>query len=111
MPKRILYTLLFLAISLCIESGDMILQWLYSTRIYGLVYSGGEVVANGMFSNLIFLVLAVLCFCKSFRWMLRKKPSFARPFLWATAFSLVIHCDDSRYAYTTTVHENPLTFS
>ena len=100
MPKRILYTLLFLAISLCIESGDMILQWLYSTRIYGLVYSGGEVVANGMFSNLIFLVLAVLCFCKSFRWMLRKKASFARPFLWATAFSLVIHCDDSRYAYT-----------
>ena len=100
MSKCTLFTLLFLTTCLCIESGDMILQWLYSTRIYGLVYSVGEIVANGMISNLSFLILAVLCFCKSFCWMLRKKASCVRPFFWATVFSLVIHCDDSCYAYT-----------
>lgn len=100
MLKYICYILPFFAVCLCIDSGDNILEWLFSTKIYSLVYAMGKVVANGMLSNIVFLVIAVLCFCKLFHWLSCKNASLTRPFLWAAIFLLIIQCDDCRYADT-----------
>ena len=94
------YSLLlsFLAACMCIESSDKILDWLYSTNIYGAIYTIGEIIAEGTLTNIVFLVFAVLCFSVSFRWLYFKKASWIRLVFWVALFSLVIHCDDYLFA-------------
>ena len=78
------YSLLlsFLAACMCIESSDKILDWLYSTNIYGAIYTIGEIIAEGTLTNILFLLFAVLCFCASYRWLYFKKASWIRLAFW-----------------------------
>lgn len=87
-----------LAACMCIESSDTILEWLYSTKIYGAIYIIGEIIAEGTLTNILFLIFAVLCFCASYRWLYFKKASWIRLAFWVALFSLVIHCDDYLFA-------------
>ena len=87
-----------LAACMCIESSDTILEWLYSTKIYGALYIIGEIIAEGTLTNILFLIFAVLCFCASYRWLYFKKASWIRLAFWVAIFSLVVHCDDYLFA-------------
>ena len=67
-----------LVVCMCIESSDTILEWLYSTKIYGAIYIIGEIIAEGTLTNILFLIFALLCFCALYRWLYFKKASWIR---------------------------------
>lgn len=98
MLRLIIVILSLLATFMCIESGGAILDWLYSTKAYRIIYIIGETIADGTLTNMAFLVCALLCFCVSFRWLCFKKASFKRGVLWVALFSLIVQCDDTLFA-------------